>query len=75
MMRFAIKNNSLASDEARARLQRHGPRLRQLLGLEPLTLEMLTLVSAAALLTGGMADAYSRFALAVHPAQASGRIS
>jgi Ca2+-transporting ATPase len=25
MMRFAIKNNGLASDEARARLQQHGP--------------------------------------------------
>jgi Ca2+-transporting ATPase len=51
------------------------PGLRKLLGLEPLTLEMLALVSAAALLTWGMAEAYSRFALAVHLARASGRIN
>jgi hypothetical protein len=50
------------------------PGLRKLLGLEPLTWEMLTLVSAAALLTWGMAEAYSRFALATHQAQAPQRI-
>jgi len=32
------------------------------LGLEPLTLELLTLVSAAVLLTWGAAEAYSRLA-------------
>jgi len=42
------------------------PGFRKLLGLEPLTLEMLTLVSAAVLLTWGIADAYSRFALAMN---------
>jgi hypothetical protein len=50
------------------------PGLRALLGLEPLTLEMLTLVSAAVLLTWGMAEAYSRFALATHHAQAPEQI-
>src|SRR5262245_25581050 len=42
------------------------PGFRKLLGLEPLTLEMLALVSAAVLLTWGIADAYSRFALAMN---------
>jgi Ca2+-transporting ATPase len=45
------------------------PGLRTLLGLEPLTLELLTLVSAAVLLTWGVAEAYSRIALATHHAQ------
>ena len=40
----------------------HG--LRTLLGLEPLTLELLALVSAAVLLTWGAAEAYSRIAQA-----------
>jgi P-type Ca2+ transporter type 2C len=44
------------------------PGLRTLLGLEPLTLEMLTLVLAAVLLTWGMAEAYSRIALSAHHA-------
>jgi P-type Ca2+ transporter type 2C len=51
------------------------PGLRKLLGLEPLTLEMLTLVSAAVLLTWGMAEAYSRLALAAHHPQAPERIN
>src|SRR5262245_19936087 len=38
------------------------PSLRTLLGLEPPTLELFTLVSAAALLTWGAAEAYSRIA-------------
>ena len=42
------------------------PGLRTLLGLKPLTLEMLTLVSAAVLLTWGAAEAYSRIALSAH---------
>ncbi len=42
------------------------PGLRTLLGLEPLTLELLILVSAAVVLTWGVAEAYSRFALAVN---------
>lgn len=45
------------------------PGLRILLGLEPPTLEMLTLVSAAVLLTWGAADAYSRIALVAHKAK------
>jgi P-type Ca2+ transporter type 2C len=45
------------------------PGLRTLLGLEPLTLEMLTLVSAAVLMTWGMAEAYSRLALTAHHIQ------
>ncbi|MCI0391434.1 MAG: cation-translocating P-type ATPase [Acidobacteria bacterium] len=44
------------------------PGLRRLLGLEPLTLEMLTMVSAAVLMTWGVAEAYSRIALAAHHA-------
>jgi P-type Ca2+ transporter type 2C len=40
------------------------PSLRTLLGLEPLTFEQLTLVSAAVLLTWGAAEAYSRIAQA-----------
>ena len=40
------------------------PGLRQLLGLEPLTLELLTAVSAAVLLSWGAAEAFSRVALA-----------
>jgi P-type Ca2+ transporter type 2C len=42
------------------------PGLRLLLGLEPLTLEILTLVTAAVSLTWGVAEAYSRFALSAH---------
>jgi Ca2+-transporting ATPase len=38
------------------------PGLRTLLGLEPLTLELLTLVAAAVLLTWGAAESYSRLA-------------
>jgi hypothetical protein len=45
------------------------PGLRTLLGLEPLTLELLTLVSAAVLLTWGAAEAYSRLALSAHRIQ------
>ncbi|MBO0720321.1 MAG: HAD-IC family P-type ATPase [Blastocatellia bacterium] len=44
------------------------PGLRKLLGLEPLTLEILTAVSAAILLTWGGAEAFSRSALARHHA-------
>src|SRR5262245_22348868 len=40
------------------------PSLRTLLGLEPLTFELLTLVSAAVLLTWGAAEAYIRIAQA-----------
>jgi hypothetical protein len=40
------------------------PGLRTLLGLEPLTLELFALVSAAVLLTWGGAEAYSRIAQA-----------
>lgn len=39
------------------------PGLRLLLGLQPLSLELLTIVSAAVLLTWGIAEIYSRFAL------------
>jgi Ca2+-transporting ATPase len=42
------------------------PSLRTLLGLEPLTLELLTLASAATLLTWGAAEAYTRFAQVAH---------
>jgi hypothetical protein len=42
------------------------PGLRTLLGLDPLTLELLTLVSAAVLVTWGAAEAYSRLALRAH---------
>jgi P-type Ca2+ transporter type 2C len=42
------------------------PSLRTLLGLEPLTLEMMTLVTAAVSLTWGVAEAYSRLALSAH---------
>jgi hypothetical protein len=45
------------------------PSLRTMLGLEPLTLEMLTLVSAAVSLTWGAAEAYSRLALSAHHIQ------
>lgn len=45
------------------------PGLRALLGLEPLTPELLTLVSAAVLLTWGAAEAYSRVALSAHHPQ------
>jgi Ca2+-transporting ATPase len=45
------------------------PGLRLLLGLEPLTLELLSLVSAAVLLTWGGAEAYSRMALLAHEAK------
>ncbi|HSO73414.1 MAG TPA: cation transporting ATPase C-terminal domain-containing protein, partial [Blastocatellia bacterium] len=45
------------------------PGLRLLLGLEPPTLELLTLVSAAVLLTWGGAEAYSRIALVSHKAK------
>jgi Ca2+-transporting ATPase len=37
------------------------PGLRKLLGLEPLTLEILSIVSASVLLTWGMAEAYIRW--------------
>ncbi len=46
------------------------PGLRTLLGLEMLTLELLTIVSAAVLLTWGAAEAYSRIALASHHTRA-----
>jgi Ca2+-transporting ATPase len=42
------------------------PSLRALLGLEPFTLELLTLVSVAVSLTWGVAEAYSRLALSAH---------
>jgi Ca2+-transporting ATPase len=45
------------------------PSLRTLLGLEPLTLELLTLVLAAVLVTWGAAEAYSRLALSAHHIQ------
>jgi len=45
------------------------PGLITLLGLEPLTLELLALVSAAVLLTWGGAEAYSRIAQAAHHAR------
>jgi Ca2+-transporting ATPase len=45
------------------------PGLRILLGLEPPTLEMLTLVSAAVLLTWGAAEVYSRIALVADKAK------
>jgi Ca2+-transporting ATPase len=45
------------------------PGLRALLGLEPLTAELLMMVSAAVLLTWGVAEAYSRIALSTHQAQ------
>jgi len=45
------------------------PSLRTLLGLEPLTLWMFTMVSAAVLLTWGAAEAYSRFAPSAHYAR------
>ena len=38
------------------------PSLRTLLGLEPLTLGLLTVVAAAALLTWGAAESHSRLA-------------
>jgi Ca2+-transporting ATPase len=44
------------------------PSLRTLLGLEPLTLELFTLVSAAILLAWGSAEAYTRVALLAHQA-------
>ena len=45
------------------------PGLRTLLGLEPLTLELFTLVAAAVLLTWGAAEVYTRVALVSHHAQ------
>jgi P-type Ca2+ transporter type 2C len=45
------------------------PSLRTLLGLEPLTFELLTLVSAAVLLTWGSAEAYSRIAQSARQAR------
>jgi Ca2+-transporting ATPase len=45
------------------------PGLRTLLGLEPLTLELFTLVAAAVLLTWGAAEVYTRGALLAHHAQ------
>jgi len=42
------------------------PGLRTPLGLELLTLELLTLVSAAVLMPLGVAEAYSRLALSYH---------
>jgi hypothetical protein len=45
------------------------PELRTLLGLEPLTLELLMLVSAAVVITWGAAEAYSRPALQAHQIQ------
>jgi hypothetical protein len=47
------------------------PSLRALLGLEPLSMELLMMVSAAVLLTWGVAEAYSRVALSAHQAQRS----
>src|SRR5262249_52532586 len=49
------------------------PGLRTLLGLEPLTPELLALVSAAVLLTWGAAEAYSRVAQAAHQARPQSR--
>jgi hypothetical protein len=48
-------------------------RVRTLLGLEPLTPEMLTLVSAAVLLTWSVAEAYSRIAQPPHHVQVDSR--
>ena len=45
------------------------PGLRTLLGLEPLTLEMLMLVSTTVLTTWGAAEIYSRAGLAAHQAE------
>src|SRR5215468_2149345 len=45
------------------------PSLRTLLGLEPLTLELFTLVSAAVLLTWGAAESYSRLSLSARRMQ------
>lgn len=45
------------------------PGLRTLLGLEPLTLELLALVAGAVLLTWGAAEIYSRIALSSHHAR------
>jgi hypothetical protein len=45
------------------------PGLRTPLGLEPLSLELLTLVSAAVVITWGAAEAYSRLALSYHRIQ------
>jgi|SRR5215468_9647815 len=42
------------------------PSLRTLLGLDPLTLEMLALVSTAVLMTWGAAEVYSRLTLSAH---------
>ncbi|HEY8459273.1 MAG TPA: cation transporting ATPase C-terminal domain-containing protein, partial [Blastocatellia bacterium] len=42
------------------------PGIRTLLGLEPLTLELFTLVLAAILVTWGAAEAYSRLAMPAH---------
>src|SRR5262249_61053703 len=49
------------------------PGLRTLLGLEPLTPELLALVSTAVLLTWGAAEAYSRIAQAAHQARPQAR--
>ena len=49
------------------------PGLRTLLGLEPLTLGLLALVSAAVLLTWGVAEAYSRIAQAARQARPQAR--
>src|SRR5262245_21319988 len=45
------------------------PGLRAMLGLEPLPLELFTIVSAAALLTWGAAEGYSRLAQPAHRIQ------
>src|SRR5262249_25183450 len=45
------------------------PSLRTLLGLEPLTLGLFTLVTAGVLLTWGAAESYSRLALPAHSAR------
>jgi hypothetical protein len=46
--------------------------LSKLLRLEPLTLEILILVSASVLLAWCAAEAYSRIALSTHHAKQSG---
>jgi hypothetical protein len=48
------------------------PGLRKLLRLEPLTLEILILVSASVLLAWCAAEAYSRIALSTHQAKQRG---
>lgn len=45
------------------------PGLRRLLGLEPLSMQLLMMVSAAVLLTWGIAEVWSRLALSAHQRQ------